>query len=85
MSLVGSGEEAWRKVHLAHIAERQVALWLHCRRCHHNAYPNALAFGTEHGLPETTPLHLIEPRLVCTVCGARDGHCWPAPPKGGVL
>ena len=37
------------------------------------------------GLDDLTPLHLIEPLLVCTVCGARDAHCWPSPFQRGVL
>ena len=47
--------EAWRAVHFASIAKRQVTLWLHCRQCQHNAYTEPLAFGAEHGLPDTTP------------------------------
>lgn len=72
-------DDGWKKVTLASIAKLGQRLWLRCNACCHSVTPEPLAFGAEHGLPDTTPLLLIELRLVCTKCRERKAHCWPEP------
>lgn len=72
-------DSAWRQVHLKHVAELGVNLWLRCNACGHSSTPEPQAFAGAHQLDPMTPLLLIARRLRCTCCGARKAHCWPEP------
>lgn len=72
-------DDAWRQVHLNHVCELGVRLWIRCNACGHSISPEPEAFAGEHRLDMLTPLRLIAMRLKCSRCGARKAHCVPEP------
>lgn len=71
--------DAWREVHLSHVASLGNRLWLRCNSCGHSITPDPLGFAAEHPLHMQTPLLLIARRLKCTHCNECKAHCWPKP------
>jgi DNA-directed RNA polymerase subunit RPC12/RpoP len=73
-------DDAWKQAHLAMLERLGIEAWLRCDGCGHSMLVNPREFAAQHKLDMLTPMLTISRRMRCTRCGARKGHCRPAPP-----
>jgi hypothetical protein len=53
-------DDAWKQITLTSVAVLGLNLWLRCDACGHNATPEPLTIGKQHGLDPATPLLTID-------------------------
>lgn len=69
-------DQPWHHVHLAHLIERGVRLWLHCQ-CTHGVMVDPVKWSQIHAVGLHVPLRTIGTRLRCSACGRRGCSAWP--------